>query len=289
MRRFSLLSTILALIVLPAAATAQRGDGLEARHRAFLRALLHGGRDSVVAFFPRRGDWTQVEVMLEAQPGHQLSVRRFSAAQTRAMIGEGGPACWSFQRAPGGGSSPEPTFLAMRADYAEYERRRWRRVRGNRFVPPGRPAASSTFVEWRREDGRWVVSAYGDESPSGGPHLAGTPAEIVRDRDTVTLLPPTPVYAGGERWYDNSEPFMFGGERYVKYGQPRPLEPGLLRRIGRRGRMAVYAEREVPEPGPDGYFEVLYVPSAPGEYQPYTIGEAPLSCGFEPFGPEGAE
>lgn len=32
------------------------------------------------------------------------------------------------------------------------------------------------------------------------------------------------------------------------------------------------------------YFEVPYVPSAPGEYQPYIIGEAPLSCGFEPLG-----
>ena len=48
--------------------------------------------------------------------------------------------------------------------------------------------------------------------------------------------------------------------------------------------MALNAERGEPEPGPDGFFEVLYIPSAPGEYQPYTIGEAPLSCGFEPLG-----
>jgi hypothetical protein len=44
----------------------------------------------------------------------------------------------------------------------------WRRVRGNRFVPPGASASSAIFVEWRREGDRWVVSAFGDETfPSG--------------------------------------------------------------------------------------------------------------------------
>ncbi len=37
--------------------------------------------------------------------------------------------------------------------------------RGRGAAPPTRePASSPTFVEWRREDGRWVVSAFGDES-----------------------------------------------------------------------------------------------------------------------------
>jgi len=39
----------------------------------------------------------------------------------------------------------------------------WRLVGGNRFVPPGAPASSRTFVEWRQEGNRWVISAFGDE------------------------------------------------------------------------------------------------------------------------------
>ncbi|HEX8244638.1 MAG TPA: hypothetical protein VF541_14125 [Longimicrobium sp.] len=46
---------------------------------------------------------------------------------------------------------------------------RWRRVRGNRFVPVGDPNSAGFFVEWRREGGRWVVSAFGDESFGEGP------------------------------------------------------------------------------------------------------------------------
>ena len=38
---------------------------------------------------------------------------------------------------------------------------RWRRVGGNRFVPPGAPASSPIFVEWRREGDAWVVAAAG--------------------------------------------------------------------------------------------------------------------------------
>lgn len=44
----------------------------------------------------------------------------------------------------------------------------WRRVYGNRFVPPGAPASSPVFVEWRRERGTWVVSAIGDEAFTDG-------------------------------------------------------------------------------------------------------------------------
>lgn len=40
----------------------------------------------------------------------------------------------------------------------------WRRVAGNRFVPPGACASSPVFVEWRREGDAWVISAIGDEA-----------------------------------------------------------------------------------------------------------------------------
>ncbi len=46
---------------------------------------------------------------------------------------------------------------------------RWRRVPDTtRFVPPDAPDDAAIFVEWRLEDGRWVISSFGDESfPSG--------------------------------------------------------------------------------------------------------------------------
>jgi len=44
----------------------------------------------------------------------------------------------------------------------------WRRVAGNRFVPPGAPASSPVFIEWRREGDTWVVSSIGDEAFTDG-------------------------------------------------------------------------------------------------------------------------
>jgi hypothetical protein len=44
---------------------------------------------------------------------------------------------------------------------------RWRRVRGSRMVPAGEPVTAGFFVEWRREDGAWVISSFGDESFHG--------------------------------------------------------------------------------------------------------------------------
>ncbi|HEX9939091.1 MAG TPA: hypothetical protein VGB15_18255 [Longimicrobium sp.] len=40
----------------------------------------------------------------------------------------------------------------------------WRPVSPTRFVPPGAGASSPTFVEWRREGGRWVIAAFGEET-----------------------------------------------------------------------------------------------------------------------------
>ena len=34
----------------------------------------------------------------------------------------------------------------------------WRRVSGNKFVPPGSDASSQTYVKWRKEGRKWVIS-----------------------------------------------------------------------------------------------------------------------------------
>jgi hypothetical protein len=251
------------LLAIPLRAAAQ--DGLESRNEAFLRAVEHAPRDSVAAFFPRRGDWTWTQVAEGAPPAHRSRVRRFAATETLRAIGGGGPVCTSFWQS-GGGVGPVETMLVMRINRGGT---RWRRVAGNRFVPQGESARSPTFVQWRREDGRWVVSAFGDAT-YWSPRVPGEFRSDDAVHDTALRLPPTPVYAAEAPWYLESEPITFEGHRYTKYGRPRALADSLLTRVGRLGMIGVYAGKR------DAYAEIIYIPLAPGEYQPYQVGHGGL-------------
>lgn len=247
------------LLLIPTARAAAAQDGLAARNEAFLRAVLSGKRDSVATFFPSRGEWTWVQTNEGAPPEHRVSVRRFAATETLRAISRGGPACGSFWP-PSGGVGPVETVLSMRIGRNDTP---WHRVGGNRFVPRGESARSPAFVQWRREDGRWVVDSFGDAA-YWSPRVLGAfrGGDVVRD--TVLRLPPTPVYAAAATWYVNNQPITFEGFRYIKLGMPRPLGDSLLARIGRFGLVGVYAAKT------DAYAEVLYIPVAPGEYQPYA-------------------
>jgi hypothetical protein len=148
---------------------------------------------------------------------------------------------------------------------------RWRRVAGNRFVPPGESARSPMFVQWRREDGRWVVSAFGHAIDWFPRVLGYSRGDVVRD--TVLRLPSTPVYAAEAPWYLDSRTIYFEGRSYTKYGLPRAIADSLsLRRIGRFGLIGVYVEKG------SVYAEVLYIPLAPGQYQPYQMGHVRPRC-----------
>jgi hypothetical protein len=247
------------LLAIPVRAAAQ--DGLESRNEAFLRAVEKAPRDSVAAFFPRRGDWTWTQVAHGAPPGRGLSVWRFAATETLRAIGRGGPVCASFWQS-GGGVGPVETMLVMRVNRGGT---RWRRVAGNRFVPRGESARSPVFVQWRREDGRWVVSAFGDATY----WIVHVPRELRGGdvvRDTMLSLPSTPVYAAEAPWYLDNRPITFEGSRYVKYGRPRAVADSLITRIGRFGSIGVYTGKG------DADAEIVYIPVAPGEYQPYQAG-----------------
>lgn len=249
MRIFPILPLLLAI---PLRATAQ--EGLESRNEAFLRAV-RAPLDSVAAFFPRRGDWTWTRVTYGAPPGRRSTVWRFAATETLRAIRPHGPVCESFWRGAGVGPSE-----------IEEDGTRWRRVAGNRFVPPGESARSPVFVQWRREDGRWVVSAFGDTthwSPRVLGYLRG--GDVVRD--TVLPLPPTPVYAAEAPWYLDNRTISFEGYRYNKYGRPRAIADSLsLRRVGRFGLIGVYTEKG------NTTANMLYIPVAPGQYQLYEVG-----------------
>jgi hypothetical protein len=231
------------LLAIPLRAAAQ--DGLESRNEAFLRAVKDAPRDSVAAFFPWRGDWTWTQVVEGAPPGRRSTVWRFAATETLRTIRPHGPVCASFRQ------------LEMRINRGT----RWRRVAGNRFVPPGESARSPVFVQWRREDGRWVVSAFGDATD-------WSPRVLVFDVHGRDVMPDTVLrlYAAEAPWYVENRTIYFEGHGYTKYGLPRATADSILTRVGRFGLIGVYTDKR------DTFATVLYIPLAPGQYQLYEVG-----------------
>ncbi len=136
-------------------------SSLKERADAFLRAVRRTNADSIAVFFPREADWTYVHTA-HHRDGDRTAIRRFRGAESLAAIRLRGPLWASFE------IQYESQPIGLFAHQVMLRGRGWRRVRGNRFVPPGAPASSPIFVEWRREGDQWVIAAFGDESfPSG--------------------------------------------------------------------------------------------------------------------------
>lgn len=256
------LAAVLSLAALPAAGQAPDA-ALNVRMRAFVEAAPDAPNDSVAAFFPRRGDWTWVQTWHHRGHGGPLRVGvwRFGAAETLRAIGAGGPVCESFD-GPGGIGPHEGRFGMQ----TEMHRGTWRRLRGTRFVPPGETDASPVFVEWRREDGRWVVSALGDAGVYF-PRVLGRPARPAW-RDT-TGVPENAAFAPAD-WYT----ITLNGLRYPKYGNPRPLDRARLVRIGQYQRVSMFAARDEDPDWPS----VVHLLTAPDQVQAY---EAPHGGRYE--------
>lgn len=262
--------TASSLIAATAPCLAQGGVVPAARMEAFLRGVESEPDTGLAAYFPRHGDWTWVRT-LRYEDGRRagVGVWRFGGTETLRVIGKGGPACGSFDVGDGHFGPPAGSLASHL--FAE---KRWRRVRGNRFVPPDASASSPVFVEWRREDGEWVVASFGDERIYAPRLLGVTAGDISRD---TSLVPEGAGYAAGERWYVQNEPLRLeGGPRYVKVGLPRriPEQQGVvLQRFGVVGRVSFYAEAGFGDAPP----EVLYAAVSPGQFQPYN-GFAARSC-----------
>ena len=264
-----MLRTLLVVLLLAHAAPVEAQRSLAGRMRAFRQTAQEQPIDSVLEFFPRRGEWTWVQtVHYPGRPDH-VRVRRFSAGETRGVIDGGGIACESFMRVAAIG------IPGVLMDHLTDES--WRRVDGTRFVPPG--ARSPAFVQWRREDERWVIDAYGDEVYEA-PRLLGVVASTVR-RDPVQRplelpLPADGHYAEAEPWYPTHESLVFEGRHFQMYGPPVVFAAGEISRIASWGRVGVYAET-----GATGILGALYVPiNARGEFQRYWVEHAgpPPAC-----------
>lgn len=236
---------------------------LAGRMQAFVEAAPDAPNDSVAAFFPRRGDWTWVHTRrpFDAPGPPRVSTWRFGGAETPRAIGDGGPVCESFDESGGVGPYEERLGMQTRA-----HRGPWRRVRGTRFVPAGEPAASPVFVEWRREDGAWVVSAFGDVDVYFPRVLERRAPAAWRD---TTGVPDGAAFARAD-WYM----ITLDGLRYPTYGNPRPVDRSRLARIGLFEGVSVFAERDENPNTP----YVVYLPTAPGEYQAYQAPHGPYVC-----------
>jgi len=162
------ISVALALLasVLPAAAQAAAPSGereLAELTRRFARAAVDGRPDSLLRFFPAHGDFVWVHTR-HLRSGRQVARWRFPAEEARRALA--GPLSESFGINVEGQPIGRFGHQAMMRDDGPSSPGplRWRRARGNRFVPVGDPATSAFLVEWRREDDRWVIAAFGDEA-----------------------------------------------------------------------------------------------------------------------------
>jgi hypothetical protein len=265
-----LLAAVLAAASLPSLVRAQTaraaGGMLAARTKAFGEAIVQGFHKKEIAeYFPRRGAWTWVHTAHHPD-GDRVGVWRFDASEMLQAQAACGPLFETFNlqihRQPVG-------RLVQQVGEAAGE---WRRAGRRRFEVPPSWSGRAAFVEWRREDGRWVISSVGDES-FHEPRPRGRAVGMVM-RDTAPVMSREDAYSTEMSWFENTEPITFEGHRYVKYGQPRTIERRELAWIGRLGVVRAYVERGVPE----GYEEILYLPTGPGEYQPYQTYTRARRC-----------
>lgn len=259
-----ILGSLLAVSLLASAEAAAQSApaGLRTRMNAFAAALLGRAPVATIAgFFPRDSAWEMVRVPERPTPRPAVETIRIAADSTRAAISKDGKVCDSFTGTLGS-VGPVETTLGMQL---RIHRRPWRYAGRLRFVPPGEPASSPTFVEWRRERGSWVVSRVGEQYYYF-PRVIGVEVQDRATRDTTAVndLPLERRLAADQPWYRENATVTIASHRYIKYGLPRPLPDSVLTRFGSVGVVPVYVER-----GKEGEPGVVYVLAAPGQYQPY--------------------
>lgn len=258
-------ATLLMAATAPAAAQqysvetpgSQPGWTLERTMSAF---LLHANEPR--GFFPTRGDWAWVVTTHYTDRPDHVGIQRFRAEDADRAIAPGGPLCPTFNR-----QVVDPSSITGSPRNGP-----WRRV-GTRFVPPGRGAGSPVFVEWRREDGRWVVSSFGEEEvyypPSEAPgtvHRVGVRAGPRGEALRLPLADSVRV-AGGAEWFERKQPIVVAGYRLVMYGLPRTLGDGDVVRWGIFDGIPIYVEpMNLKSRAPDA----VYLPiDRAGMFQPY--------------------
>ncbi|HEX8395727.1 MAG TPA: hypothetical protein VF665_25465 [Longimicrobium sp.] len=231
------------------------------RMEAFHAVLRSEGGPLPESFFPSRGDWTWVETVHDAS-GTRVSVWRFPALETEAAMLGCGPVRRSFLY------NPQRQPLGSLTTWALRHPRPWLLAGPNRFAPGGlwpdgpngEPVAPAAFVEWRLEDGQWVISSFGDERFPAPQPPDSVYAQVLRA--PAGPAPAEPAYAEPEPWYVGGRHLTYRRILYEPQGLPAaaadPLEA-----IGWVGQVRVYSTADVPTPN------WLYVGVSSGLYQAY--------------------
>ena len=124
----------------------------------FAKAFERGLEDSR-EYWPARGEVTYVHTEHTVH-GDSVSTRTYPAGAVFARDAD-----WPFFQVLELDFESQPIGLfvhqlKMRSNFTDL---RWRNAGGTRVVPTGEPDDAPFFIEWRREDGKWVISAFGDE------------------------------------------------------------------------------------------------------------------------------
>ncbi|HET7462493.1 MAG TPA: hypothetical protein VFJ82_14665 [Longimicrobium sp.] len=235
--------------------------------RRTMRAFLREAGMTVLGFFPTRGEWDYVTETRYRGAGKVVGIHRFSAAQTRDAIERpDGPLCNMF-------SSGDGVVFPSVVGYA-IESPGWRRVGPRRFQPSQADDRIGVWVEWKREDGRWVIAAIG-EWATEPPRVLGTPVaqarDTVRGRRLSLPLPPGAKLAPDAPWYQAGRTLQIEGPPYLRVQLTQKFASGRLVSYATVDGVTIWTEREQLQSswGPN----VVYVPiDRDGTFQVYDSG-----------------
>lgn len=129
-------------------------QALRSRNAEFLDAVASRPPRLLLEFFPRAGTVTYRHTVY-SDSGPAVSEQAFPTGDIPAALN--GPLwrVFTFQA--------ERQVVGLFAHQLALRGSRWRYAGANRFVPPGADRCSAIFVQWRLENGTWVISALGDE------------------------------------------------------------------------------------------------------------------------------
>lgn len=256
-RPAALAAALVLAAVLPPPAAAQPADTADTSQPGWslartMREFSNDVGNDVLGYFPTRGEWEWVTTVRYPNGTRRRHVHRFPAAQAEAALGPGGPVCHAFSA---GDVAVLGTVIAPDTGFTAGS---WRRVGATRFVPPRAPASSPVFVEWRREDARWVVAAFGENGSYREPRTGTDPFEAVRGPRGAPLRLPLPDSArvvAGLDWHRHNIPIVVSGIRRDRYSSHR-LKEGDVERWGSVQGVGVYVEAGSDHRKP----EVVYLP-----------------------------
>jgi hypothetical protein len=251
--RLTIFPSLALLLLASAPLTAQRSAATRQRMNSLTRALLHD--QELREFFPARGVWTWRQTFHGENETH--GEWRFTAADVQPASEYCGPLWGTLGHSIHAMRVSSLVFQAFEGRWSVSGPRRYSSTARARDQVIGR-----ADVEWRLEDGRWVISEIEQHDYAEPPRPPDSLA-LAMERDRGRSPEASDVTADTTQWFRDNEPISVDRHRYSKYGLPRSLERHEIQQYGWVDSIRVYTEAGSSCP------TVVYVPVGPFEYQPY--------------------